>query len=145
MKKLVLLLAAAITGAAMLTGCGEKVTLGEEFTEEINTLEGLSILIDEASVTSTGLSYEIANQSEEDLSYGQDYSVQKEENGKWYTLEGNPIAVTMELLWLPSGESAAHEVNWEGGYGKLAKGHYRLVKNMGTEEAGYDVAGEFTI
>lgn len=144
MKKIFLLLI-TVTGIIMLAGCGEKTVLGEEFTEEVNTLEGLSIRIDEASVTSTGLSYEIDNQSEENLSYGQDYSVQKQKDGKWYVLEGNPIAITMELLWLSAGESASHEVNWEDGFGKLAKGHYRLIKNMGTEEAGYYVAGEFTI
>lgn len=144
MKKICLFLI-TVTGIIMLAGCGEKAALGEEFTEEVNTLEGLSLLIDEASVTSTGLSYEIDNQSDEDFSYGQDYSVQKQKDGKWYVLEGNPIAITMELLWLPAGERAVHEVNWEGSFGKLAKGHYRLVKNLGTDEAGYYVAGEFTI
>lgn len=145
MKKWMLMIAVTITGAALLTGCGEKVSLGEEFTEEVNALEGVSIVIQEDTISPTGFTYEIDNQSGQDLSYGQDYSVQKEKDGKWYTLEGNPIPVTLEMLWASAGSTNTHEVNWEAGYGKLKKGHYRLVKSLATEEAGYWFAAEFNI
>lgn len=128
----------------LLMGCGIK--LGEEFTEEVNMLEGAEITVDEALVTPTGITFTINNQSDKDLSYGQDYSLQKEEDGKWYWIEPeNPAAVTLELLWIPAGNADTMEISWETSYGKLPKGHYRILKNMADEQSGYYLAGEFGI
>ncbi|NBJ93067.1 immunoglobulin-like domain-containing protein [Parablautia muri] len=139
--------AAMLIGAVLLVslvGCGAK--LGEEFTEEVNTLEGATLTVDEESVSSEGITYTVDNQSETDLNFGQDYSLQKEEKGKWYQLSpANPVAVTMELLWVPAGSSETLEINWDAAYGKLPAGHYRILKNFADNENGYYLAGEFTL
>lgn len=128
----------------LLTGCGQK--LGDEFTEEVNTLEGAAITVDESMAAATGITYTIDNQTDRDLNYGQDYGLQKEKDGRWYqVVPKNPVAVTLELLWLPSGNTDTHEVGWESSYGKLASGHYRIVKNVSDNENGYYLAGEFQI
>ncbi len=137
---------AMLIGAGMicLGGCGVK--LGEEFKEEVNALNGAKIQVSEEKTTPVGIAFEIHNQSDKDLNYGQDYSIQKEKDGRWYVVEpSNPVAVTMELLWVPSGSEETMEVNWEDSYGKLPKGHYRIIKSFADEQKGYYLAGEFTI
>lgn len=128
----------------MLWGCGTK--LGEEFTGEVNTLEGAGLTVDLDSVTPVGITYTINNQSKKDLSYGQDYSIQKEKDGKWYLVEPkSPVAVTMELLWIPVGNTDTMQLSWENSYGKLSSGKYRILKMFSDEEQGYGLAGEFII
>ena len=131
----------------LLTGCGQNLeNLGEEFTEEVNTLEGVEITVDESLDASTGITYTLSNQSDKDLNYGQDYGLQKEKNGKWYDVEPeNPVAITMELLWLPAGNTDTLELSWESSYGELPAGHYRILKNVSDNENGYYLAGEFQV
>lgn len=138
--------AAIVIGAAFvfLAGCGTK--RGEEFTEEVNTLGEVTLTVDGETASADGVTYTVVNGSEKDLNFGQDYSLQKEEKGKWYQLSpANPVAVTMELLWVPAGGTETMEINWDAAYGKLPAGHYRLVKNFSDDESGYYLAGEFTL
>lgn len=140
------ILSVMIVGISLIlfTGCGQK--LGEEFTQEVNTLEGAEITVDESMVTSIGITYMISNQSDQDLNYGQDYGLQKEKDGKWYQVEPrNPVAVTLELLWLPAGNTDTLEISWETSYGTLSSGHYRIVKSVSDNENSYYLAGEFDI
>lgn len=128
----------------LLAGCGQK--LGEEFTEEVNTLEGVTLTVDEESASVSGITYTISNQSDKDVSFGQDYILQMEKDGKWYQVEPKGgIAITMELLWVPAGTTDTHEIIWNDSYGKLSSGHYRVVKNVSDNEAGYYLAGEFQL
>lgn len=128
----------------MLCGCGIK--LGEEFTEEVNALEGAEFIVDADQVTPTGITYTISNQSEKDLSYGRDYSLQQEKDGKWYRIEPkSELAVTLELLWIPAGNTDTEEISWEDAYGKLPSGNYRILKNFSDNERGYYLTGEFSI
>lgn len=138
------LLTTAALSVLLLGGCGQK--LGEEFTEEVNTLEGVTLTVEETSVNPIAIAYIIDNQSETDLSYGQDYGLQMEKDGKWYQIiPKKDVAVTLELLWVPAGSGNSHTVNWQDSYGKLTKGHYRIVKSVADNSRGYYLAGEFRI
>lgn len=129
----------------LLAGCGQK-KLGEEFTEEVNTLEGVTLTIEEGKASASGVTYTINNQSGQDINFGQDYSLQMEKDGKWYYVEPKEaIAVTMELLWLPAGTSESYDIIWNSSYGKLSSGHYRIVKNISDNAAGYYLSGEFQL
>lgn len=147
MKKL--LGAAMVSVVLLLGGCsleGSNVKLGEEFIGEVNTLEGALLTVEEVNDSATGITYVIDNQSEKDLNYGQDYGLQKEKEGKWYPVEPkDPVAITLELLWIPAGNTDTHEISWEASYGKLPKGHYRIVKSLADDTQGYYLAGEFTV
>ncbi len=140
-KRLACMLAVCLV---FLAGCGQQ--LGEEFSEDVNMLEGAELSVDESLVTPVGITYSINNQSDRDLSYGQDYSLLKEKDGKWYFVEPErSVAVTLELLWVPSGSTDTVEISWENSYGKLPGGHYRLLKNFSDYEKGYYLAGEFDV
>ena len=129
---------------ATLCGCGVKS--GEEFTEEVNILEGAALTVDAERATSTGITYTISNQSEKDLSDGRDYSLQQEKDGRWYRIEPkSEVAVTMELLWIPAGNADTEEISWEDAYGKLPAGNYRILKSFSDNERGYYLTGEFRI
>ncbi|MBD5394064.1 MAG: hypothetical protein HDR71_07295 [Lachnospiraceae bacterium] len=128
----------------LLSGCGLK--LGDEFTGEVNTLEGVELIVDQESVKPTEISYTIENQSESDLAYGQDYGLQMEKDGKWYQIiPKKDVAITLEMLWTPAGSTDTHMISWESSYGKLPKGHYRIIKSMSDDQQGYFFAGEFEI
>lgn len=143
-KKRTLLLALTGICILMLGGCGQGQKPGEAFDQEVNTLEGASLRVDEASAT--GIAYTIRNETDKNLSYGQDYHLQKQEDGTWYVLEPeHPAAVTLELLWLSAGEEESLAVDWKDSYGKLPKGDYRFVKSVSDEENGYYLAGEFSV
>ncbi len=127
---------------ALFAGCGLK--LGDVFTEEVNTLEGVEIVIEK--VTPTGLVYAISNQSDRDVSYGRDFGIQMEKDGAWYQVEpDNPAAVTLELLTVPAGGRDEMEISWEDSYGKLPEGKFRIVKTISDTEQGYYLSGEFCI
>ena len=67
-------------------------------------------------------------------------------DGKWYALEAKePVAVTMQLLWIPHGSTDTYEINWEASYGKLAGGHYRIMKSVTDDKQGYYLAAEFDV
>lgn len=139
-----LLMAAVMGSLILLCGCGLK--LSEEYTEEVNTLEGAELKVDEDSVKPTEITYTISNQSDAGLSYGQSYGLQKEKNGKWYpVIPKNEVAITSEMLWIPAGSTDTLMTGWESSYGKLPKGHYRIVKHVYDEQQEYILAGEFEI
>lgn len=139
-----LMLGMLVVCLVLLSGCGQK--LGAEFSEEVNLLEGADLSVDASLVTPTGLTFSISNQSDRDLNYGQDYSLLKEKDGKWYLVEPErPVAVTMELLWVPAGSTDTMEISWEGSYGKLSGGNYRLLKSFSDNEKGYYLAGDFHV
>ena len=140
MKKNVVVLVMALV--MLLCGCGVK--LGEEVTTEVNRV-AVVIEVNEASVSKTGCTFVMANNTEGDFAYDGSYSIQMEKDGKWYQVQRNNTAIMGDLLWLPAGVSEEVTIDWSADYGELSKGHYRLVKNFADFTDGYDIAGEFSI
>ena len=117
-----------------------------EFLEPVNILAGVSLFVKEVFGPATGLTYVLDNRSGRDLNFGQDFSLQREKDGKWYVLESKaPMAVTMQLLWIPDRCTDTYEINWEVSYGELPKGHYRIIKSVADDKQGYYMAGEFDV
>ena len=80
--------------------------------------------------------------SEENEERGIDYK----KNGKWYRLESkikNEVTVRTSDNTMENGDNAyTQEINWEKYYGKLDKGHYRIVKEV---KADLYIVAEFDI
>ncbi|WP_160289533.1 immunoglobulin-like domain-containing protein [Jeotgalibacillus alimentarius] len=107
----------------------------------------------EESISKTGVTVVIENDSEKEMEYGESYALEKKINGRWYKvpiiLKGNhgfeAIAYTV-----PPSSAVEWKTSWNGLYGTLKNGEYRIVKDvMDFREAGdydkYNLAAEFEI
>lgn len=137
MKRLAMFAAAAL----FLTGCAAEPSIHEKEPSDITPamLEDLYLDVVEGTVTPTGMNYNIVNRSKETWLYGRDYHLQMEDEGLWYNVEltgGVEInEFPADALRTMSASENGEFVDWEGYYGELPDGHYRLVKNGWFEDA----------
>ncbi len=118
----------------------------EEENMEVNTLQQVTLEINQEDVLATELAYTITNHSQKDLNYGRDYFLQVEKSGNWYqVVPAQEVAITLELLWVPAGSVQKDKINWEYFYGELKPGHYRLIKPVSDGEKRHLLSGEFVI
>jgi len=121
--------------------------------ETVNNLEGVTMTVKEGTVSSTGLTLTLENNSEKQCIYGEYFVLEKKLDGKWYevpvAIEGNYgfDAIGYELN---PGDRREWTVNWEWLYGSLEAGEYRIVKDiLDFRETGdydkYYLATEFAI
>ena len=117
---------------------------------EFNPLDNVTMEIVDGTLTNTGATIVITDLSGEDNTYGAWYRIDKLEDGKWYELEDK---IAGENAWIAIGYKTDEnnqlqlDIGWEGLYGALESGKYRIVKDFSGEYP-YDdrhVASEFTI
>ena len=151
MKKTILTILVCGFMVLGLTGCGtnkNEFDVGKESNIEI-VEKGISLSIKENTLTETGATLILKNDSDVDVEYGASYEMEIKKDGEWHKinveLNFNSIAYILK-----SNTSKEIELNWKEGYGKLATGDYRLIKHIdiekedGTFDAFY-VSAEFTI
>ena len=75
-----------------------------------------------------------------------EFKIDYKKNGKWYRLESkikNEVTVRTSDNTMENRDNAyTQEINWEKYYGKLDKGHYRIVKEV---KADLYIVAEFDI
>lgn len=88
--------------------------------------EGLTMTVED--IGTSGITVRIANNSGEEFSYGEYFSLQKQIDGQWYTIPVREDNVGFQDIAyiLPDGESASETYNLNI-YGTLEPGTYRLV------------------
>lgn len=88
--------------------------------------EGLTMTVED--IGTSGITVRIANNSGEEFSYGEYFSLQKQIDGQWYTIPVRADNVGFQDIAhiLPDGESASETYNLDI-YGTLEPGVYRLV------------------
>ena len=96
----------------------------DEQTAEVP--EGLTLTVED--IGTSGIMVRIANNSGEEFSYGEYFSLQKQIDGQWYTIPVREDNVGFQDIAhiLPNGESASETYNLNI-YGTLEPGTYRLV------------------
>lgn len=111
----------------------------------------VSMEIKDSSVTNTGLTYVISNQAGYELTYGGSFVLEMYRDGAWNQLEyvdGGPLW-TAVLLSISPGKSAEHSVSWDGIYGSLEAGEYRLIKDVtlvkSDKNTDYQISARFSI
>jgi hypothetical protein len=121
--------------------------------EALNNIEGVSMSIKRETVSSSKLALVFKNNSSRQCLYGEEFTLEKKLNGKWYQV---PIPYVGDYAFptigynLSSGETKELLVDWEWLYGNLAPGKYRIVKNildfrgMGDYDS-YNLSAEFSI
>ncbi len=153
--KLMCVLICIAVFSVLLAGCEEnkEETDWEPTDHEIvNNAEDITMTIKKGTVSPTGLTVIIKNDSEGEVTYGEPYELEKEINGAWYKV---PVLVEdyafIEIAYvLQPGESNEWKVDWEWLYGSLEEGKYRIIKEvLNYREPGdtdrFYLAAEFTL
>ena len=105
--------------------------------------------IKEGTLTNKSATLVLTNNSDKNFQYGNTYEIEIKKDGEWHKINVE-LNFTMPAFQLSARENKEIEINWENGYGKLAKGTYRIIKGIDYEyEEGkyksFNIAVEFTI
>ena len=116
--------------------------------KNLNLAENIAMKIKEGSLTNTGATVIITDLSgDENVDLiNRKFKIDYKKNDKWYRLESkikNEVSVSTSDNDVDNGNNTyTQEINWERYYGKLDKGHYRIVKEVKTN---LYIAAEFDI
>jgi len=103
-----------------LTGCN-----GNQLDNRI------SLVVKEGTLTNKGVTLILKNDSSIDYSYGEVYSIEKENDGNWSNVETiHDMIFNLPAWGIKSGENIELDIDWEYGYGQLESGKYRIVKEI---------------
>lgn len=151
MKKTILTILVCGFMVLGLTGCGtnkNEFDIGKESNIEI-VEKGVSLTVKENTLTETGVTLILKNDSDVEVQYGNPYEIEIKKDGKWHKINVK-LNFNLPAFSLKSKETKELELNWENGYGKLASGDYRIIKSVDVEKADgtfdtFYVSAEFTI
>ncbi len=153
MKKTII--AILICGIMILgiTGCGSSkhdVNVGYKSNVEV-VKNNITLSLKEGTLKDTGATFILKNSSDITVLYGNPYWIEKETDGKWSKVKTvEDMNFTLPEFGLLPKETKEFNINFEYGYGKLAFGKYRLVKDITVEyeddtRESFNVTAEFTI
>lgn len=104
----------------------------DSFDDESTVPEGVSMSVQKGSVTKEGAIITFLNRTDMNIQYGEQYYLQKYEDGKWsdvpYAIEEfgfNDIAYILE-----KDIQGELKIDWRWLYGELKSGEYRIVKDI---------------
>lgn len=105
--------------------------------------------IKEKNLTNKGATLVLTNNSDKNFQYGNPYKIEIKKDGEWHKINVE-VYFDMPAFQLSAKENKKIVLDWENGYGKLAKKTYRIIKGIDYEyEDGkyetFNVAAEFTI
>lgn len=151
MKKTILTILLCGVMVLGMTGCGKQKNefdIGNKSDIKISQNDVI-MTIKEGTLTNKSATLVLTNNSDKNFQYGNPYEIEIKKDGEWHKINVE-LYFDMPAFPLPSKESKEIELDWENGYGKLAKGTYRIIKgiNYEYEEGKYEtfnVAVEFTI
>jgi hypothetical protein len=150
MKKKIFIVLFIILIGLGLTGCGKNSGLADGEKSDIEvTNNDVTLSIKEGSLTNTSATLILANNSSEDISYGEPYEIEVKKNNEWYKIDAE-LNFIMPAYGLAVREAREIELDWQYSYGSLSNGEYRIIKGIDVlkENGKYEtfyVAAEFTI
>ena len=151
MKKTILTILLCGVMVLGMTGCGKQKNefdIGDK--SDINVSQNDVIMtIKEGTLTNKSATLVLTNNSDKNFQYGNPYEIEIKKDGEWHKINVE-LDFDLPAFQLSSKESKEIELDWENGYGKLAKGTYRIIKGIDYEyEEGkyksFNIAVEFTI
>ena len=88
-----------------------------------------------SDVTAAGVTVVIQDDNREPFVYGEWFAIEQEKGGVWYEVKTKITDYGFnEIGWLTDERGGlAMTVDWEWLYGKLPAGHYRILKQAGTQ------------
>nr|DAL60783.1 MAG TPA_asm: protein of unknown function (DUF4969) [Caudoviricetes sp.] len=151
MKKAILTILLCGVIVLGMTGCGKsknEFDIGNKSDVKVSQNDVI-MTIKEGTLTNKSATLVLTNNSAKNFQYGTPYEIEIKKDGEWHHINVE-LDFTMPAYGIKPGESNEIEINWKHGYGKLAKGTYRIIKEIDYEyEEGkyetFNVAVEFTI
>lgn len=151
MKKTILTVLLCGVMVLGLAGCGNsknEFKIGNKSDIKLSQSD-VTMSIKDKTLTNTSATLVLTNNSDKNFQYGNPYEIEIQKDGEWHKINVE-LSFNLPAFYLKSNESKEIELNWEQGYGKLAKGTYRIIKSFDYEkEEGvfekFNVAVEFTI
>ena len=151
MKKTILTIILCGIMVLVMAGCEKEKNefdIGDKSDIKISKNDVI-MTIKEGTLTNKSATLVLTNNSDKNFQYGNPYEIEIKKDGEWHKINVE-LNFDMPAFPLSSKESKKIELDWENGYGKLAKGTYRIIKgiNYEYEEGKYEtfnVAIEFTI
>ena len=150
MKKTILIILCGVMVLG-LTGCGKsknEFDIGNKSDIKVSQNDVI-MTIKEGTLTNKCATLVLTNHSDKNFQYGNPYEIEIKKDGEWHKINAE-LDFDMPAFQLSAKESKEIELDWENGYGKLAKGTYRIIKEIDYEykEGKYEtsnIAVEFTI
>ncbi len=140
-----------------ITGCDSKntakkidVKIASESNIQIENND-VNFKIKDGTLSNSSATIILENNNGNTIGYGNSYWLEKEQDGKWYSLENTSDRVfETPLFHIEPGKAKEIDINLEYGYGKLTTGKYRIVKDMviiyeDNNFKDFNIAVEFTI
>lgn len=151
MKKAILTILLCGVLVLGMTGCGKsknEFDIGNKSDIKVSQNDVI-MTIKEGTLTNKSATLVLTNNSAKNFQYGTPYEIEIKKDGEWHKINVE-LDFDLPAFQLSSKESKEIELDWENGYGKLAKGTYRIIKgiNYEYEEGKYEtfnVAVEFNI
>lgn len=92
-------------------------------------IDKVKIQVDNSTVTPISISIIITNNNENELTYGEEFKIQKMVDREWGDLEYLPNTIWNAMAYITKGKSqTTKKLNLEYTYGELSEGIYRVVK-----------------
>lgn len=151
MKKTILTILLCGIMVLVMAGCEKQKNefdIGDKSNIKISKNDVI-MTIKEGTLTNKSVTLVLTNNSDNNFQYGNSYEIEIKKDGEWHKINAE-LYFNLLLFQLSAKESKEIELDWENGYGKLAKGTYRIIKEIDYEykEGKYEtfnVAVEFTI
>ncbi len=145
------MLAILLCGVMLLgvTGCGttNEFDIGNVSNLEINNNNNVTLSVKDGTLENTSATLILENNTDKLLRYDEYYKMEIKKDNEWHTI--NVELYFNDPLWGVNQNSKEEiELNWEHGYGKLAPGEYRIIKEVyfeNEEEQEFNISAEFTI
>ena len=124
-----------LLGALTLSGTTNEASPELEPTQysNVDALPGLTMTVVAETINPTGVTVLFENEMDTEFTYGQEYVLETQIDGKWYQV---PIATGVDYAFesigyiLAPNESAELAVDWEWLFGEIDSGEYRIVKEI---------------
>ncbi len=151
MKKTILTILLCGVLVLGMTGCKKQKNefdIGNK--SDINVSQNDVIMtIKEGTLTNKSATLVLTNNSDKNFQYGNPYEIEINKDGEWHKINVE-LYFTLPIFELSAKESKEIELDWENSYGKLAKGTYRIIKEIDYEYEeekyeNFNVAVEFNI
>ena len=151
MKKTILTILLCGIMVLVMAGCEKQKNefdIGDKSNIKISRNDVI-MTIKEGTLTNKSATLVLINYSDKNFQYGSQYEIEIKKDGEWHKINAE-LYFNLLLFQLSAKESKEIELDWENGYGKLAKGTYRIIKEIDYEYEKekyetFNVAVEFNI